>query len=100
MILMKQSLKAGQPVYHERLGRGVVLDEWGSWVELFEGKELAVSGKGIFEVQFSAGGQRSVNGVYLRATDRSASATPRVVRQQQKLDSPQAVRPNQNTDRN
>jgi hypothetical protein len=45
---MKRSLKPGQPVYHQRLGRGVVVEEWGAWVDVDDrGNQLAVNGKGI-----------------------------------------------------
>jgi hypothetical protein len=66
---MKRSFKPGQLVYHQRLGRGVVVEEWGTWVEVVDrGKQLPINGKGIFEVQFSDGGQRSINGTFLRTS--------------------------------
>jgi hypothetical protein len=34
---MKRSFKPGQPVYHQRLGRGVVVEEWGAWVDVDDG---------------------------------------------------------------
>ena len=59
---MKRSFKPGQPVYHERLGRGVVVEEWGAWVDVDErGNELPVNGAGIYEVQFRTGRTLSVN---------------------------------------
>jgi len=69
MMLMKESFKPGQSVYHERLGRGVVIEEWGAWLDVDDrGKQLPINGKGIFEVKFSAGGQRSINGTFLRTS--------------------------------
>jgi hypothetical protein len=63
---MKGSFKAGEVVYHSRLGEGTILDEWGSWIDLDErGKELLVNGAGIFEVQFKSGESRSINGCWL-----------------------------------
>jgi hypothetical protein len=77
---MKGSFKPGQPVYHQRLGRGVVLEEWGAWLDVDDrGNELPINGKGIFEVKFSAGGQRSINGTFLQAAGRAGSARTRIV---------------------
>jgi hypothetical protein len=77
---MKRSFKPGQLVYHERLGRGVVLEEWGSFVDIDDrGNELPVSGKGIFEVKFPASGQHNINGTFLQAADRAGSARTRIV---------------------
>ncbi len=69
IAVVKRSFKPGQSVYHQRLGRGVVVEEWGAWVEVDDrGNQLAVNGKGIFEIQFPNGGQRSINGTFLRTS--------------------------------
>jgi hypothetical protein len=66
----RQSFKLGQLVKHPRLGRGVVVDEWGAWIDLDDcGRELPVNGKGIYEVDFRAAGQLAVNSVWLRPAD-------------------------------
>jgi hypothetical protein len=57
--------KPGDPVYHSRLGFGVIVEEWGCWLDSdpnHGGTELAVNGAGIFEVHFDGAGRRSVNG--------------------------------------
>ena len=62
---MKQSsFKPGDPVYHSRLGFGVVIEKWGSWVDIDPeyGKALAINGGNIFEVEFSNAGRRAVSG--------------------------------------
>ena len=42
---MKRSFKPGDPVYHSRLGFGVIVEQWGAWVDIDErGKELAING--------------------------------------------------------
>ena len=55
--------KPGESVYHSRLGVGTIVAEWGCWVDTdpeYE-NDLVINGAGIFEVEFSDSGQRSVN---------------------------------------
>ena len=60
---MKKLFKVGDPVYHSRLGFGVVLEQWGSWIDIDErGKELTVNGEAIFDVKFDGSGIRAVSG--------------------------------------
>jgi hypothetical protein len=67
---MKQTYKAGQLVRHPRLGVGVVIDGWGSWIDRDDcGRELPVNGKEIYEVKFRDAGQLAVNSVWLRPAD-------------------------------
>lgn len=60
--------KPGDLVYHQRLGCGRIVEEWGAFVDTNpdSGKLLAASGRGIYEVEFETGGRRSVNGCRLR----------------------------------
>jgi len=70
---MKPSFKAGDVVYHSRLGEGVILAEWGSWTDK-RGKEMRVNGAGIYEVQFKTDGTRCINGCWLAPDSRAASS--------------------------
>ena len=68
---------SGMPRIFEQGNRGVTqaveagvhVEEWGAWVEVDDrGNQLAVNGKGIFEIQFPDRGQRSINGTFLRTS--------------------------------
>jgi len=69
---MKRSFKSGDPVFHKRLGFGTIIAEWGSWTDIDpeHGKELAINGGNIFEVEFSNAGRRAVSGDSLQPDHR------------------------------
>lgn len=74
MMLMKRSFKPGQPVYHARLGRGIIIQEWGDWLAVDErGNALSVNGRGVYEVQFKTGRTLSVNRWWLALGPRAVS---------------------------
>jgi hypothetical protein len=64
---MKRSLEPGAVVRHPRLGFGVVVEQWGAWVDTDElGNHLAMSGSGIYDVEFETHGRRSVSSDWLQ----------------------------------
>jgi hypothetical protein len=64
---VKRTFKPGEIVYHLRLGVGLVVEEWGSWVDVDDrGNRLVVNGAGVFEVQFQTGRLRSINAHWLQ----------------------------------
>lgn len=69
---MKGSFKAGDGVYHSRLGFGTIVEQWGSWTDLDteHGKELTINGGNVFEVEFSNAGRRAVSGDSLQPDHR------------------------------
>jgi hypothetical protein len=76
----RQSFRAGEVVYHSRLGEGTILDEWGSWIDLDErGNELPVNGAGIYEVEFKTGRTLSVNRCWLALGSRAARSQAKPV---------------------
>jgi hypothetical protein len=63
---IKRSFKAGDVVQHSRLGFGVVLEEWGAWVDVDDrGKALAINGAGIYETEFLNHDRRSASSNWL-----------------------------------
>lgn len=59
---MKPSFEAGEVVYNSLSGKGIILGEWGNWVDTDErGIEMAINGAGIYDLQFKSGEMRSVN---------------------------------------
>jgi hypothetical protein len=66
----KRSFKSGDAVRHSRLGVGTVVDEWGAWVEVNDlGKALEMNGAGIYDVEFTNHGRRSVKADWLTRRD-------------------------------
>jgi hypothetical protein len=65
--MRRTTFKPGEVVSHLRLGIGVVVSEWGSWVDVDDrGIQLVVNGSGIFEVEFENGRQRSISAHWLQ----------------------------------
>jgi hypothetical protein len=67
---VNRSFKTGDVVYHERLGRGTIVQQWGCWtaVEPDSGKPATINGASIYEVEFETG-RLSVNGCWLSLID-------------------------------
>jgi hypothetical protein len=76
---MKQAFKPGEVVYHLRLGIGVVVESWGSWVDVDDrGNRLVVNGAGVIEVQFENGRLHSINAHWLQPKN-IQSAHPQLI---------------------
>jgi hypothetical protein len=64
---MKRSLESGAVVRHPRLGVGVVVGQWGAWLHTDEsGKQLEMTGSGVYDVDFETHGLRSVSSDWLQ----------------------------------
>jgi hypothetical protein len=73
---VKRTFKPGEAVHHLRLGIGVVVEEWGSWVDVDDrGNQLVVNGAGIFQIQFENGDRRSLHRDWLQPKISEARAT-------------------------
>jgi hypothetical protein len=60
--MAKASFNPGDAVFHPRLGRGRIIEEWGAWADAGDGSKLiALSGGGVFDVEFQTHGRRSVS---------------------------------------
>jgi hypothetical protein len=68
---MNRLFRPGDLVYHQRLGRGTIVEQWGCWtaVEPDSGKTETINGANIYEVEFETGGRRSVSSCRLRPID-------------------------------
>lgn len=77
---MKSAFKPGDSVYHCRLGFGVVIEKWGSWIDVGpeDGKELSINGGNIFEVEFSGSGRRAVSGDSLQPDHRREASRGKI----------------------
>ena len=70
---MKPSFKAGEVVYNSLSGEGIILDEWGNWIDTDErGVEMPVNGAGIYDVRFKSGETRGINVCWLSRGHRQA----------------------------
>ena len=73
---LEDSFKPDDLVWHPRLGRGRVLEEWGSWLDVdpHGGQIRSCGGTGVFEVEFETSGRRSVNGCRLTPIEFSGAS--------------------------
>ena len=64
---MRTPFKPDDLVFHPRFGRGRIIEEWGSWLDVDPngGQTRSCGGTGVFEVEFETSGRRSVNGARL-----------------------------------
>jgi hypothetical protein len=64
---LRTPFKPDDLVFHPRFGRGRIIEEWGSWLDVDPngGHTLSCGGTGVFEVEFETSGRRSVNGCRL-----------------------------------
>jgi Dihydrodipicolinate synthetase family len=64
---LRTPFKPDDLVFHPRFGRGRIIEEWGSWLDVDPngGQIRSCGGTGVFEVEFDTSGRRSVNGARL-----------------------------------
>jgi hypothetical protein len=64
---LRTHFKPDDLVFHPRFGRGRIIEEWGSWLDVDPsgGQTRSCGGTGVFEVEFESSGRRSVNGARL-----------------------------------
>jgi hypothetical protein len=73
---LRTPFKPDDLVFHPRFGRGKILQEWGSWLDVDPngGHTLSCGGTGVFEVEFETNGRRSVNGCRLTPIEFSGAS--------------------------
>jgi hypothetical protein len=64
---LRTPFKPDDLVFHPRFGRGRIIEEWGSWLDVDPngGQTRSCGGTGVFEVEFDTSGRRSVSGARL-----------------------------------